>query len=177
MAFLAEAGGETEMIERGPLVGSSGRMFFHTLLEPWGLTRDDVILANVLKGHPPNNAYPIGDLRKQAEKHCRIHDSTQRIQLDGGVGIVEGGLDKFDPNLALVTVHPAFVSRTWSIMRVAREDIGKACRLVDKGYRVIVLLGNVAQNLVLPDLEGSLLKWRGHYQEINWGKLREGWSK
>lgn len=181
IAFLAEALGETEMIERAPLVGATGRMFFHSLLEPCGLTRDDVILANVLKCHPvgpkgESNAYPIGEMRKGAEKACRSWDGTHQIRRGNEVELVDGGLNSFNPNLAMLTVHPSFVSRTWSILRVAQADIQKAMRLVDRGYRVLVLLGSVAQGLVLPDLEGGTLKWRGHYQEINWPELTKKWE-
>lgn len=175
IAFMAEAAGDTEMMLRGPLVGASGRMFFHRLLEPHGLTRDDVILSNVLRCHPPENAYPTGYFRKEAERFCRQYDRQQRLPLldQSCVGLADGGLDSFNPNLVLVTIHPAFVSRTWSTLRVAQADIAKGIRLMNRGHRVLILLGDKATDLILPDLDGGILKWRGHYQAIDWAKVKD----
>ena len=172
IAFLAEAAGETEMLERAPLVGSTGRMFFHQMLEPLGLTRADVILADVLRCHPPENAYPIGEMRKSAEKMCRQWDGKHRINCENSVDLSLGGLDSFRPNHTLITVHPSFVNRTWSILRVAQEDIRKALRL-SEGKRLLVLLGDKPMSLVCPDLDGGVLKWRGHHQSLDWKKFKE----
>lgn len=174
IAFLGDFVSENDMTQRNPFIDSTGRMFFHQMLEPLGLTRNDVILSNVIRCRPPEGMYPIGDLRKNAEKMCRWADSKHRISIDDdSVGLVEGGLNSFNPNLAILTVHPSFVNRTWSILRVAKKDIEKAVRFVDKGYRVLVLLGDKAQSLIFPDLEGGILKWRGHFAPVNWGKIQE----
>jgi len=173
LAFLAEAAGETEMIERGPLLGATGRMFFHQLLHPLGLTREDVILANVLRCHPPENVYPIGQLRKDAESMCRRWDGVHQIRDDdSSVELVGGGLNSFEPNHFLITVHPSFVNRTWSILRVAQEDIRKALR-VSQGKRLLVLLGDTPFKLVCPDLDGGVLKWRGSHGPLDWAKFRK----
>ncbi len=173
LAFLAEALGETEMMERSPLVGATGRMFFHHLLHPVGLTRDDVILANVIKGRPPDNNYPTGKDRKEAEKWCRQYDGFQRNQVDSdSVYIEEGGLNAYDPDWFLISVHPAFVSRTWSILRVAQNDIQKAVRFSNQRKRVLVLLGEKSMSCVLPELEGGCLKWRGHSGPLDWKEVQ-----
>ena len=175
LAFLAEAAGETEMIERGPLLGATGRMFFHQLLHPLGLTREDVILANVLRCHPPENVYPIGQLRKDAEKMCRQWDGVHQMRCDEtSVDLVLGGLAGYSPNYYLITVHPSFVNRTWSILRVAQEDIRKALRLAEvEGRRLLVLLGDTPFKLVCPDLDGGVLKWRAHHGSLDWKKFQE----
>lgn len=175
LAFLAEAAGETEMIERGPLLGATGRMFFHNMLHPAGLTRNDVLLANVLRCHPPENEYPIGQMRKDAERMCRKHDNLHQIGRDDThVYTGEGGINSFDPNYFLITVHPSFVIRTWSMLRVAKADIGKALRLSSvEGRRVLVLMGEKPMSLVHPDLDGGVIKWRGHHGPLDWKKLQE----
>jgi len=172
LAFLAEAAGETEMMDRGPLLGATGRMFFHQLLHPVGLTREDVILANVLRCHPPENVMPIGQLRKDAEKMCRMYDKLHQIKHDDSVGLVDGGLHSYSPDYFLITVHPSFVNRTWSILRVAQEDIKKSLRLAE-GRRLLVLLGDTPMKLVCSDLEGGVLKWRGHHGVLDWKKFQE----
>lgn len=172
LAFLAEALGENEMMERNPLVGATGRMFFHNLLHPCGLIRDDVILANVIRGRPPENNYPTGKDRKEAEKWCRQYDGFQRNQVGPDhVELIEGGLDAFSPDYYMITCHPAFVSRTWSILRVVQQDIQKALRL-SVGKRLIVCLGDKAMSLVAPELEGGVLKWRAHHGPLDWKSVK-----
>lgn len=175
LAFLAEAAGETEMMERAPLVGSTGRMFFHQLLHPIGLKREDVILANVLRCHPPLNAYPIGQMRKDAEKQCRKWDGVHQRGRDSEyVTTTAGGLNAYNPNYFLLTVHPSFVNRTWSILRVAQADIEKALRLSQvEGRRLLVLLGDTPMKLVCSDLDGGVLKWRSHHGPLDWSKFQE----
>lgn len=174
IAFLAEAAGETEMMQREPLVGATGRMFFHQMLEPAGLRRDDVLLTNVIRCHPPENAYPIAQMRKDAEKMCRRWDNKHRISNGNSVGLEDGGLCGYNPNYFLITVHPSFVNRTWSMLRVAKADIEKALRLIEvPGRRLLVLLGDKPMSLVCPDLDGGVLKWRGHHGELDWSKFQE----
>ena len=103
-----------------------------------------------------------------------LHDVHQIGRDENSVVLGGGGLNSFNPNHLLITVHPSFVNRTWSMLRVAKADIEKALRLAAvSGRRLLVLLGDKPMSLVCPDLDGGVIKWRGHHQPLNWSKFEE----
>lgn len=160
IAFLGEAPGQNEIIEREPFVGGTGRLLMK-MLERQGLTRRDVLLANTLSCVGPGNKYPIGDMRKAAERHCRQYDDV------AGLDLHHGGLLSFKPTHYMITLHPAVALRTWTLVRVIEADIAKAVRL-SKKYRLLVLLGEKATELVLPELDIGIMKIRGHHNPLDW---------
>lgn len=115
--------------------------------------------------HPPDNMYPTGELRRNAERSCRIYDSR------AGKTMSDNGLNDFNPDTYLITMHPSAVNRTWSLLRVVQNDMAKAFRLAEQGRRVLVLMGDKAMNLVVPHIP-SVSKWRGHYGQLNWADFR-----
>jgi uracil-DNA glycosylase family 4 len=62
-----------ESQEGKPFVGGAGRVL-NALFHEAGIKRYSVYLDNVLRCRPPRNVYPIGKVRKDAERHCRVHD-------------------------------------------------------------------------------------------------------
>lgn len=161
IAILLEAPGDNEIIDKQPLVGASGYVFNKNFLFKLGYTRADVLLANTLRCHPPGNIYPIGEARRHAEQNCRQYDSL---------------LDTFAPTHYLVTIHPAAMLRTWSLMRVVQNDIAKAFRLSEAGRRILVLMGDKAMNLVAPQLDGGPLRWRSHWDRLDWKSFRSRYA-
>lgn len=179
VAFLAERPAVNEIQEREPLVGSSGRLFTYQFLEKLGYTRRDVLLCNTIRCESKDNKYPTGSVRLGAEKHCRQYDS---VGSDGCISrgykiLQSGGLDRWDPNLYIISVHPAAVLRTWSLLHVVQENCRKAFRFADRGYRPLVLLGDTAKQLVLGrEPVGGVLKWQGHYGFLDWKAVKTRWQ-
>lgn len=162
IAFLLEAAGDNEIIDKEPLVGAAGHVFNKNFVFKLGYTRADILIANTLRCHPPDNHYPTGLMRGSAEKFCRQWDNV------GGKGFDLPGLNVFKPDTFLVTIHPSAVNRTWSLLRVVQSDVAKAYRMMEAGRRVVVLMGEKAFHLIKPDISGSVMKWRGHYGPLDW---------
>lgn len=99
------------------------------------------------------NEYPIGKLRVEAERHCRLYDDQ---------------LVKFRPDLFLVTIHPAMLLRSSAMTRLVQRDVRRAFEFAAKGYRPCLLMGDKAMNLVAPWLKDGVKRWRGHWWEQDW---------
>lgn len=165
LAFLAEAPGENEVAEREPMVGRSGYLLMKSVGKA-GYTRGDIVIGNSISCHPPGNNYPVGQLRKSAEAFCRQYDGFN------GKDLESGGLHKFNPDTYLVTLHPSYIARTYQMVRVFESDILKSFRLYETGKRVLVLLGQKAVDLVLPNVNVGVSKLRGHWGELDWNEFR-----
>ena len=63
--FIGEAPGKNEDLQGRPFVGQAGKLL-DRLIESIGMTREDVFIANVLKGRPPGNRDPLPG---EAEHH------------------------------------------------------------------------------------------------------------
>lgn len=166
-AFLFEAPGGTEIIDRE--LGSDGASkIFTKMLGRAGWTRGDVIISTVISCNPPNNRYPIGELRKQAEKACFRWRKA---------------LDKYNPDYFLITINPRDCLTSWPRTRMLRAsfdtpmnmgDLEKAVRLASSGKRLLVCMGDKAKEYIFPSMyPGSALRWRGHHGQLNWSKIKE----
>lgn len=157
IALLLEAPGATEVIENSPLMGRAGELMWEKIVPYAGLTRKDFLISNTIRCRPPDNKYPSSFLKRNAENNCRMYD---RRLLD------------FDPNIFIITYHPASVFRQLVYMRLIQKDIERAKEFYDRGYRPLVLMGDKAVSL-LNDTpfkvgKGGLRMWRGHYWEGHW---------
>lgn len=154
VAMLLEAPGEDEAVMSRPLVGRAGQAWLRRLIYKNGYKREDVLIANCLRCRPSSmNEYPIGKLRVEAERHCRLYDDQ---------------LVKFRPNLFLVTIHPAMLLRSSAMTRLVQRDVRRAFEFAAKGYRPCLLMGDKAMNLVAPWLKDGVKRWRGHWWEQDW---------
>ena len=157
IALLLEAPGATEIIENSPLMGRAGQLMWEKITPYANLKRSDFLICNTLRCRPPDNKYPTSYLRRNAENNCRMYD---KYLLD------------FDPNLFIITYHPASVFRQLVYLRLIQEDIKKAKDFYEKGYRPLVLMGDKAVSMVdttpFKVGKGGLRMWRGHYWEGSW---------
>lgn len=169
IAVMTNAPDDVEISEREPFVGAYGRMFMR-VSEKAGFTRGDILIASSIACHTPNTFYPIGQMRKDAERACRWQDAIQNRDL------APGGLDAYNPDTYLISYHPVDVSKKWTLKRIFENDIIKARRLSDRGMRVLILLGEKPMNLVTPWLNGGVTKWRGSYGKLDWSEFKGRFS-
>lgn len=164
VAFLAEAPASNEVMDRVPLVGPSGKVLTHCV-ERAGYTRNDIALCNTLRCQVANSTYPIGQLKHDAERCCRQWDSYENKTMD------PGGLDRWNPTMFLITIHPAICLRTWNLLQMLQADVEKAFRIVGN-ERLLVLLGDHSLKMVFPECPDGNTKWRGHYGKLDWSKVK-----
>lgn len=112
------------------------------------------------------DCYPTSTQRRNAELTCRSYD---KCHSDRG-HIQEGGIKDFAPDTFLVTFEPEKALEITAYKRIIQEDIKKAWRLVEKGRRVMVLMGEPPFTLLGDGLsaEGGVKNWRSHYWSATW---------
>lgn len=140
------------MLTRGvPVVGASGAELNQWAFPAAGLKRDELFIDNTIRCLPPPSKtgapYPTGDDRKAAEKACRHYDR----------------LDKFKPDIAVITMHPAGILREVTPLPLQIKDLEKARDFVAAGKRVMVLLGGKAAKAFARFGE-NVTKVRGAYR-------------
>ena len=169
IAVLLEAAGRDEAIEGRPLVGKAGQLWMWELVGKLGYKRANVLISNTLRCRPPDNKYPTGKMRVGAEIACRQYD---RISACDGQRRQRGIAD-WNPNLFLITFHPAAILRTRALMRLVRRDMQKAFEFAAQGYRPCVLMGDKALSLIAPWTwgKGGVKAWRSHFWEGQWPKF------
>lgn len=173
IGLLLEAAGATEIEEKMPLSGGTGRWLWW-LIESLGFSRADVAVFNTLRCHPPGNSYPVARGRKEAELSCRQYDGVH------GTGLVLGGVADFEPDVMILSFHPAAVLRSNNLApllgnRIGSEHTGvlaKAFRFAAAGRRPVVVMGDKAKELVAPEFGEGITKWVGHVQELGAGEWR-----
>lgn len=145
----------TEILRRGvPFSGTAGGILNGWEFKPVGIKRHEVFIDNVLRCFPPkygDSNYPTGKDRKEAEKCCRQYDRW----------------DQFNPELVVVTLHPAAIARETSplplVSHPERSDFRKAKDFAAQGHKTLVALGGKAAKMWVPYAE-SITKWRGEYK-------------
>jgi uracil-DNA glycosylase len=165
VAFLLEAPGADESLQRKPTVGAAGYTLQRMVEEVGWNYWQDVLIANVLHCRPPDNNYPVGSLKILAQNNCRQYHNY------GNLTLTPGGLNGFKPTHFLFTIHPSFLLRQWTYTRLMKNrcfanfgDLTKAKRLTEQGHKLVVVFGDKAKNFLFPNsYSGGILKWRGHH--------------
>ena len=141
MAIIGEAPGINEVLQGIPFVGKAGWWLLRNILNPAGLSREEVYLDNTLRCLPPKNkqgeAYPVGTDKLQAEMHCRQYDrqipSSVPIMLVGGKALGQKlglrGIADWHGHVTLqagqlvgCTFHPSAVMRQPNLLPVAIRE-------------------------------------------------------
>jgi DNA polymerase len=123
--FIGEGPGYHEDKQGEPFVGAAGQLLT-TLLTEIGLTREEVMIVNVIKCRPPGNRDPLPDeieaCRPYLEKQIALVDPrvimtlgnfATRFILDKQVSIsrVRGERFNVDGRIVIPTFHPAAILR------------------------------------------------------------------
>ena len=168
IAVFLEAPGETEILERSPLMGKAGKLWIHKLIEKLGYHREDVLIANTLRCNPPKNFYPTGNLRLKAEQACRYWD---RYHGEDG-SPVPRGIASFNPTICVLSYHPAAILRTPALYKPTLRAVELAFKFASRGERPVVAMGDVPMSLLAPWAvgKGGLKVWNRSYF-----RLTSGW--
>lgn len=173
MAILCAAPTKGEILEQRCWRGSQGWLYTQMFLDSAGIPRNEVQIGHVLRCRPPFkrssagvDCYPTSTQRRNAELTCRSYD---KCHSDRG-HIQAGGIKDFAPDTFLVTFEPEKALEITAYKRIIQEDIKKAWRLVEKGRRVMVLMGEPPFTLLGDGLsaEGGVKNFRGHYWSATW---------
>lgn len=157
IAVFAQAPSKTELATDAPLSGPAGFVLSSRVLRHSGLMGEPISKCNVLRCMQPDNKYPGGQIRRDAEGKCRQYDRLTPDQFD----------------VTLLTLHPADLLYTkYDPLVLLVSDFARAKKLLDQGKTVAVLLGTEAKELWAPWLVGidaggkrhsGINDWRGHY--------------
>ncbi|HOQ47949.1 MAG TPA: uracil-DNA glycosylase family protein [Bryobacteraceae bacterium] len=151
MAMVLKMPGKDEVINGEPMTGRAGKFWEKEYLHPLGLRRQDVLIANTIRCFPHGGEFPTGKVRKGALAYCRRWDV----------------LDKFRPDLWIVTFNPAAILRSPQQGKFFTRALEFARDRAREGYRPVILAGEEAKEVYAPWLDGSMKKWERHY----WGEI------
>jgi hypothetical protein len=169
LALVFTSPDSEEVNEQKALESTRGRRFIHTFLEPYGLTRENLVVSYVLACLAPwdkktrARSYPSGTMRQNAEAVC-----SRYARLHGKDGdLVTGGVLGWNPDLFVFSFDPDDCIRIPAYTRLIQRCIEKALHFSNCGYRPCVLLGEEAVMLQFPQLKnvGGLKNFLGHYLE------------
>lgn len=142
-----------------PSVAGAGAMLDSWVFRPLGLKREECFVTSNLRCTPPRGktgkAYPIGDVRTQAEYSCRQWDRVPQFLSNADKGAV-----------AVCTILPSDLMAQVTPLPLLIADIRKAMEFAATGLKVVVLMGGKAAETYL-GYGGTSQRWRGHYQFID----------
>lgn len=164
IAFFFSHPAKDDVGEREPLRGGMGRYFWASVGRATGLTKEDVILSNVLRCYTWQ--YPVGKETKIMEHACRHWDNFQG---NGSIPVPgKRSLVTWKPNLFIPTFGLDKMIEIGAFEALAIADIKKALRFAEEGYRPVVLMGTEAMGVAAPWLGGGMKNWRGTWWEGDW---------
>lgn len=133
------------------MVGQNGAALFGWILPKAGIKRNEqTYLDHTLRCQAPKNSqganYPTGDIKKGAERACRMWDR----------------LDKYKPDTIVFGLHPAGILREITPLPLGVKDAEKVRDFTAAGRHVLALLGGKAAQ-AFARYGSNISKWRGHY--------------
>ena len=147
---IGEAPGADEDEQGRPFVGRAGQLLIK-LLNKYGVQREDIFIANILKHRPPNNRNPLSSeisactpfLRKQIELIqpkllITLGNFSSQYILETKVGItkIRGVVQESSYGMVLPTLHPSAIIRGAYPVDLLEKDVVTALQYV--GYDAIL---------------------------------------
>jgi uracil-DNA glycosylase family 4 len=148
--FVGEAPGAQEDLQGLPFVGRAGQLL-NELLHEFGLDRNDVFIANVLKCRPPGNRDPLPEEIAECEPHlmeqihliqpkviCTLGNFATKLLSGRPTGITKCcGIPQHREIAGLQVVlyplfHPAAALRTPATKERLRADMAKLPELIEE---------------------------------------------
>ena len=143
--FIGEAPGADEDQQGEPFVGRAGQLL-NAMLNALGLTREQVLIANVLKCRPPNNRDPRPEETAACESFLQQqikliqpkiivalgrHAAHSLLKTDQALASLRGRVHSYENTPLVITYHPAYLLRTpsdkgkaWADLCLARKQVG-----------------------------------------------------
>jgi DNA polymerase len=144
--FIGEAPGANEDQQGVPFVGRAGALLTDIITKGMGLSRKDVVIANVLKCRPPDNRDPSEAekilctpwLDRQIELvnpkvliPLGAHAAQHVLQVQGTIGTLRGRVHEQAGRKVVPTFHPAYLLRSpgekaecWKDIQLAMSELG-----------------------------------------------------
>lgn len=174
LAIICDYPSKEDVLCFRPWSGSFGYSLSKNLLAPIGLTRDDVLICNVLRCYQPatgkqarhlRTMYPSGKEKESAENCCRFYDFRQKKE----DSLALGGIYKYAPNLFFVSFGIRDIFTVGAYLRLTQKVFEKAVSYSNR-FNVCILMGVQVMDLVAPQLsnKGGVKSWVGHYWEGSW---------
>ncbi|MGL4562905.1 MAG: uracil-DNA glycosylase [Brevinema sp.] len=148
LMIIGEAPGADEDEQGRPFVGRAGQLLIKTL-KKYGVEREQVYIANILKHRPPNNRNPLPTeievctpfLRKQLEiikpkLLLTLGNFASQFILETKTGItkIRGSIQESSFGMVMPTLHPSAIIRGAYPLQLFEDDIIKALTFV--GYAI-----------------------------------------
>ncbi len=142
IVFVGEAPGADEDAKGEPFVGRAGQLLTRTI-EKWGVRREQVYIANILKCRPPENRTPSPEematcspwLLEQLEwiepkLVCAMGNIAVKALLGTPLGITKlrGRVHDYQGRRLFATYHPAYILRNPGDLEVFEQDVRQALR-------------------------------------------------
>jgi DNA polymerase len=147
LMFIGEAPGAEEDRTGRPFVGRAGQLL-DGMIRAMGLSREEVYIANVVKGRPPNNATPSAEesaacgpflirqieiIEPEAIVTLGKPATGYLLETTDALGRLRGRWHEFRGIPVMPTYHPAFLLRSytpenrgkvWSDLQMVMERLG-----------------------------------------------------
>ncbi|MGL4393859.1 MAG: uracil-DNA glycosylase [Brevinema sp.] len=145
---IGEAPGADEDEQGRPFVGRAGQLLIK-LLNKYGVQREEIYIANILKHRPPNNRNPLPAeieactpfLRKQLEiikpkllLTLGNFSSQFILQTKEGITKIRGSIKESSFGMVMPTLHPSAIIRGAYPVQLLEDDIVKALEYA--GYEI-----------------------------------------
>jgi DNA polymerase len=143
IVFVGEAPGYHEDVQGVPFVGRAGQLLTDIIEKGMGLSRREVVIANVLKCRPPENRDPTAEEKALCtawlDRQLELVDPELIIALgrhaaghllgsEAPLGRLRGRVHERKGRKVIVTYHPAFLLRSPHMKRECWQDIQLAMR-------------------------------------------------
>ncbi|MGL4367255.1 MAG: uracil-DNA glycosylase [Brevinemataceae bacterium] len=154
LMIIGEAPGADEDAQGKPFVGKAGQLLIKTL-KKYGLERDEIYIANILKHRPPNNRNPLPQeinactpfLKEQIaiikpKLILTLGNFASQFILDTKMGItkIRGSIQESSFGMVMPTLHPSAIIRGAFPVEWFETDIAKALQFA--GYDIDTEGGN-----------------------------------
>lgn len=154
LAVVMRMPSKADLVSGEPMSGPGGWHFWKDFIWPMGWSKEDVLIANVIRCYPNTGDFPTGKERVKGTAKC--------------AELWDGGLLTFNPNVWGVSVAPHMLYATPNQKKFLARAFERAKEYIAEGKRPCLLLGTEAMNKFAPWLQGGMKQWQGHWWE---GKL------
>lgn len=150
LMIVGEAPGADEDEQGRPFVGRAGQLLIKVLAQ-YGVQREDIFIANILKHRPPNNRNPLPSeitactpfLKKQIaliqpKLIITLGNFSSQYILNTKIGItkIRGSIQESSYGTVLPTLHPSAIIRGAYPVNILEKDIQIALHYINPDFKI-----------------------------------------